>query len=47
MLLFERTPVAYLFAVESLGSVEGLDERRRMTDEESIARGTGQHADHR
>jgi len=36
----------YLFAVESLGRVERLNESGGVTDEQRIARGSGQHADH-
>ena len=35
-----------LFSVKSFRSVEGLDERGGVTDKHSVARGTGQHADH-
>jgi len=36
----------YLFTVESLGRVERLDKRGGMTNEQSVARGSGQHTDH-
>jgi len=38
--------VSNLFAVESFGRVERLDERGGVTDEQRVANGAGQHADH-
>ena len=39
--------IPYLFSVQSLGRVERLYQCRRMADEERVARGPGEHADHR
>jgi len=39
--------VSNLLAVESFGRVKRLDKCRCVADEECIADGTGQHADHR
>jgi len=36
-----------LFTVESFGGVERLDECGGVSQEERVADGTGQHADHR
>jgi len=38
--------IVYLFAVESLRCVERLNESRRVANEQSVARCTGQHTDH-
>ncbi len=37
----------YLLSIETFGRVEGLNERRGVTHEERVARGSRQHADHR
>ena len=42
----EQPDISNLFTVESFGRVERLNERRRVSDEERVANGAGQHADH-